>query len=116
MVAGVLIIAKRWQIILETIGYNFQYKECFNLIMAAFPLTSITPSKSGDVIKAYYLKDKIPASKTAGSVINRKDIDLMFSCLFLPSCSNHNIYIPAKQIHKNLYRLRKNEIGNKRTY
>jgi uncharacterized membrane protein YbhN (UPF0104 family) len=50
------------------------------------------------------------------TIINRKDIDLMFSCLFLPSCSNHNIYIPAKQIHKNLYRLRKNEIGNKRTY
>jgi uncharacterized protein (TIRG00374 family) len=43
LVVGVLITAKRWQIILETMGYNFRYKECFNLIMAAFPLTSITP-------------------------------------------------------------------------
>ncbi|CAD6492620.1 MAG: Lysylphosphatidylglycerol synthase TM region [Candidatus Argoarchaeum ethanivorans] len=80
--AIILITAKRWQIILETIGYNFQYKECFNLIMAAFPLTSITPSKSGDVIKAYYLKDKIPASKTVGSVITERMFDVLTLVLF----------------------------------
>ena len=78
----ILITAKRWQIILETMGYNFRYKECFNLIMAAFPLTSITPSKSGDIIKAYYLKDKIPASKTAGSVITERMFDVLTLVLF----------------------------------
>ena len=80
--AIILITAKRWQTILETMGYNFQYKECFNLIMAAFPLTSITPSKSGDVIKAYYLKDKIPASKTVGSVITERMFDVLTLVLF----------------------------------
>ncbi len=78
----ILITAKRWQTILETMGYNFQYKECFILIMAAFPLTSITPSKSGDVIKAYYLKDKIPASKTVGSVITERMFDVLALVLF----------------------------------
>ena len=82
LVVGVLITAKRWQIILETMGYNFRYKECFNLIMAAFPLTSITPSKSGDIIKAYYLKDKIPASKTVGSVITERMFDVLTLVLF----------------------------------
>jgi uncharacterized protein (TIRG00374 family) len=82
LVVGVLITAKRWKIILETMGYNFRYKECFNLIMAAFPLTSITPSKSGDVIKAYYLKDKIPASKTVGSVITERMFDVLTLVLF----------------------------------
>ena len=82
MIIGILFIAKRWQIILETIGYNLQYKECFNLIMAAFPLVSITPSKSGDVIKAYYLKDKIPASKTIGSVITERIFDVLTLVLF----------------------------------
>ena len=81
-VIGVLIIAKRWQTLLDTMGYNFQYNECFNLIMAAFPLISITPSKSGDVIKAYYLKDKIPASKTAGSVITERMFDVLTLILF----------------------------------
>jgi len=50
--------------------------------MAAFPLTSITPSKSGDIIKAYYLKDKIPASKTAGSVITERLFDVLTLVLF----------------------------------
>ena len=78
----ILITAKRWQTILETMGYNLRYKECFNLIMAAFPLTSITPSKSGDIIKAYYLKDKIPASKTVGSVITERMFDVLTLVLF----------------------------------
>jgi len=50
--------------------------------MGAFPLTSITPSKSGDVIKAYYLKDKIPASKTVGSVITERMFDVLTLVLF----------------------------------
>ena len=78
----ILIIAKRWQTILETMGYNIRYKECFNLIMGALPLTSITPSKSGDIIKAYYLKDKIPASKTVGSVITERMFDVLTLVLF----------------------------------
>ena len=80
--AIILIIAKRWQVILKTIGYNFHYKECFNLIMGALPLASITPSKSGDVIKAYYLKDEIPASKTVGSVITERMLDALILVLF----------------------------------
>ena len=95
MVIGVLIIAKRWQTILETMGYNFQYKECFNLIMAAFPLTSITPSKSGDIIKAYYLKDKIQASKTVGSVITERMFDVLtlvlFSLIGLTFCKKYEL-------------------------
>jgi len=50
--------------------------------MGAFPLTSITPSKSGDVIKAYYLKDIIPASKTVGSVITERMFDVLTLVLF----------------------------------
>lgn len=80
--AIILIIAKRWQTILETMGYNFQYKECFNLIMGALPLTSITPSKSGDVVKAYYLKDQIPMSKTVGSVLTERVFDVFTLILF----------------------------------
>ena len=93
--AILLITAKRWQTILETMGYNFGYKECFNLIMAAFPLTSITPSKSGDVIKAYYLKDKIPASKTVGSVITERMFDLftlvLFSLIGMTFCEKYEL-------------------------
>ena len=91
----ILIIAKRWQTILETMGYNLRYKECFNLIMGAFPLTSITPSKAGDIIKAYYLKDKIPASKTVGSVITERMFDvltlILFSLIGMTFCKNYEL-------------------------
>jgi len=91
----ILITAKRWQTILETMGYNFQYKECFNLIMAAFPLTSITPSKSGDIVKAYYLKDDIPASKTVGSVVTERMFDVLtlvsFSLIGMIFCRKYEL-------------------------
>ena len=99
LVIGVLIIAKRWQTLLDTMGYNFQYNECFNLIMAAFPLISITPSKSGDVIKAYYLKDKIPASKTVGSVITERMFDVLtlvlFSLIGMTFCKKYELVFIA---------------------
>jgi uncharacterized protein (TIRG00374 family) len=50
--------------------------------MGALPLTSITPSKSGDVIKAYYLKDKIPATVTVGSVLTERIFDVLTLVLF----------------------------------
>jgi uncharacterized protein (TIRG00374 family) len=50
--------------------------------MAALPITSISPSKSGDVIKAYYLKEEIPMSKTIGTVYTERVFDL-FSLIFL---------------------------------
>ncbi|MBA7499043.1 hypothetical protein ES704_01782 [subsurface metagenome] len=76
------ILVKRWQIILKIMGYKIQYKECFHLILGALPLTSVTPSKSGDVIKAYYLKGKVPISKTVGSVLTERILDVSSLVLF----------------------------------
>lgn len=72
----------RWQIILNVTGHPLPFWRCFNLLMAALPLTSITPSKSGDVVKAYFLKDEFPISKTIGTVYTERVFD-MFSLIFL---------------------------------
>lgn len=77
-----LIGAKRWQIILQSMDHDIRYRDCFNLIMGALPLTSVTPSKSGDVIKAYYLKDTISMSKTVGSVLTERILDVFSLVLF----------------------------------
>jgi len=82
MIIYIHIVPKRWQTILKTMDYKLQYKECFNVMMGAQPLASITPSKSGDIIKAYYLKDKIPASKTVGSIITERMFDVLTLVLF----------------------------------
>ena len=78
----ILIIVKRWQIILEAMGYSIQFSKCFTVAMGALPLVSITPSKSGDVIKAYYIRKEIPISKTIGSVLTERVFDVFTLVLF----------------------------------
>lgn len=62
-------------------GYNIQYLECFCMVMGSHSLASVTPSKAGDLVKAYYLKDKIPISKTVGSVLTEKALDIFILLL-----------------------------------
>lgn len=67
----------RWQLILKVAGYPLPFWRCFNILMGVLPLSSITPSKSGDVIKAYYLKDEIPMSITIGTVFTERVFDVL---------------------------------------
>lgn len=79
---SILILVKRWQTILYAMRYQVSFSRCFKIVMAALPLTSITPSKSGDVIRAYYLRDEIPLTKTAGSVLTERIFDVLTLILF----------------------------------
>jgi uncharacterized membrane protein YbhN (UPF0104 family) len=87
-----VISAKRWKIILDSMKYDISYIDCFCMIMGTLPFTSITPSKSGDVIKAYYIKDEIPISKTIGSVLTERVFDIftlvLFSLIGMVFCQN----------------------------
>ncbi len=74
--------AKKWQSIVGAMNYSISWKESFNVIMATFPVSAITPSKSGDLIKAYYLRDKIPTTQTMGAVITERFIDVLILAFF----------------------------------
>ncbi len=71
-----VISAKKWQIILKAMDYSISFKDSFRIIMAASPVSAIIPAKAGDLIRAYYLKDKIPAAKVAGGVVAERFIDI----------------------------------------
>ncbi len=85
--------AIRWRSVLSGMGYEIAFKECFVVFMAAIPFSSITPSKSGDVVRAYYLKNKIPIASTVGSVITERIFDLAvllsFSLIGIYFCGAH---------------------------
>lgn len=68
--------AWRFSTVLNAIGYHVAGRRSFHLTMAAWPISSITPSKSGDLIKAYYLRREVPASVTAGSLLAERAIDV----------------------------------------
>jgi len=77
-----LLKSRRWQIILESIGYNLPFKNCLYLTLAAFPFLTIMPSQSGDIVKSIFLKDKIPVSKTVGTILTEKFFDLLILIMF----------------------------------
>lgn len=81
--AVVLIVAKRWQMILKSMDFRISFKEALHIIMGVYPFAAITPSISSDVIRAVPLRDRIRASKTVGSVLTERILDFSTLCLFL---------------------------------
>ncbi|MBA7609977.1 hypothetical protein ES703_17180 [subsurface metagenome] len=52
------------------------------MIMGALPLSTITPSRVGDTIRSYYLRHKIPPTKTLGSILTERVVDILMLILF----------------------------------
>lgn len=73
----------RWYIILKSMGYHISLKNAIYITIAAFPFLAITPSNTGDLVKGYFLKNKIPATITFGSVITEKMLDLVSLCILV---------------------------------
>ena len=68
--------AKKWQTILKSMDYHISFRDSFKIIMAAFPTSAVTPAKVGDLIRAHYLKDKVPVTQTMGAVVTERFIDI----------------------------------------
>lgn len=71
-----VLVARKWQAILGAMDYRLGFKESFRIIMAAAPISTVTPAKAGDLIRAYYLKDKIPVVRVMGGVVAERFIDI----------------------------------------
>ena len=69
--------ALRWRRVLEALGYEVGFRDCFDMIMAAWPMGTITPSKSGDFVKAWYLKGRVPVTLVLGSVLAERTFDVL---------------------------------------
>lgn len=74
--------AIRWHIIIKVMGNYVSIKRCILIILGIWPLSSISPSKSGDLLKAFSLRKEISAMKVAGTVITERILDLVMLSLF----------------------------------
>lgn len=72
-----LLSALRFRRMLGALGHDISLRNCFDMIMAAWPLGTVTPSKTGDFVKAYYLKDRIPVPLVLGTVIAERVVDIL---------------------------------------
>jgi glycosyltransferase 2 family protein len=74
--------AFRWNLIARKIGAQLGFWQSLTIVMAAWPLGTITPAKSGDLIKVLFLKNVLPYAKTTGIIIAERMIDVVALCLY----------------------------------
>jgi uncharacterized membrane protein YbhN (UPF0104 family) len=74
--------ALRWHLILRVMGYSVSVPRCLLIIMGIWPLSSISPSKAGDLLKALSLRDEIRPALVAGSVLAERALDVLTLSLF----------------------------------
>ncbi|MBD3162854.1 MAG: hypothetical protein GF346_10680, partial [Candidatus Eisenbacteria bacterium] len=72
-----LFSAWRWRAIMDGLGQPLTLGEAFTFIMACWPLTTFTPSKGGDLARAWFLRGRSPVSLVLGSVLAERLIDVL---------------------------------------
>ena len=74
--------AVRWHLILGTMGFDVSVARCLLIIVGIWPLSSVSPSKTGDLLKAVSLRRKIEPMVVAGSVLTERALDLLVLAVF----------------------------------
>jgi len=72
-----IVMAKRWQVVLNQMNCNLSFKSALVITMSVFPFNAFLPSKSGDLVKALLIRKKLNASKTIGSVLAERSMDML---------------------------------------
>ncbi len=76
--------AFRMKHLLKQMGITLSIRKLLWIILGSYPLLLITPSRSGDFIKSYYLRRELEIGKGLGMVLSERIFDLL-SLLFLSS-------------------------------
>jgi len=72
-----LLSAIRWKTILRTMGHDIPFSRATLTIAGVWPLSAVSPSKSGDLLKAYSLRAELKPMVVAGSVLTERALDVM---------------------------------------
>jgi hypothetical protein len=76
------LLALRWMAVLKLFGHKSSFKKTIHVYLASVPVSRIAPANFGDYIKAYYMRDDIAPSKSAGGVLLEQFLDI-FALLVL---------------------------------
>jgi len=81
LILSMLLPAARWKTILGLLGLKIKYFDALKIYLANYPLAKITPANSGDAVRAFYLRDKLTASKQLGGVVAERLLDIALLAL-----------------------------------
>lgn len=74
--------ALRWKMILKKLDCELKFSEAIKLYMANLPLAKISPASSGDLMRAYFSKEKIKPSLNIGVIIFERMLDFFILAIF----------------------------------
>ncbi len=74
--AALFLSAFRWKTLLRGLGHGLPYRSCLFAVIATWPIAVLTPSRSGDALRAALVRDRVPLAAGLGSVFVEKLIDL----------------------------------------
>ncbi len=74
--ACVLLSAVRWWLVLSAMGYVLSYGRALVVVLAAWPLVVVTPSRTNEFLRAFAIRDQVPLASGAGSVLAEKAVDV----------------------------------------
>jgi len=73
---AVLLSALRWRTLLAGLGHAVGYRRVLFTVVATWPVAVMTPSRSGDALRAALVRDRVPLAAGLGSVLLEKLLDL----------------------------------------
>ncbi len=74
--------AGRWYLILKNMKADVSFSRCVMIIVGIWPISSVTPSKSGDLLRAINLKNIVTPIIVTGSVLLERLLDFFILGLF----------------------------------
>jgi hypothetical protein len=76
-----ILSAQKWRMLVEMTGYKMGFLKSQKIVMATHALNIILPSKGGDFLKSWALKDVVPVSQGVGIVLIERLIDVFLLCI-----------------------------------
>jgi glycosyltransferase 2 family protein len=67
----------RWRTVMKGLGKPVRTRESMSIIMACFTISTFTPSKGGDLGRAWFMRGRVPMSTVLGSVLAERTLDVL---------------------------------------
>jgi glycosyltransferase 2 family protein len=74
--ASVVVSTLRWQQVLAAMGHPLRFGRALQTVLAAWPVSVVTPSRAGDFARPFLVRELVPVFAGAGSVLAEKAIDI----------------------------------------
>lgn len=73
--------AARWRTVLAACGYALSLRRALTVVLAVWPVSALTPSRAGDLARAFCVRREVPLEVALGAVVTEKVIDIQLLCL-----------------------------------